>query len=96
MQEYIKKILGSGETTLIISNDETQDITKIVKSLEDSSWLLKGVSETIQNISGKGIIEQEKDLLELAMDPKDLQSRIFNTTSSFSWFWNIKALSELT
>ena len=95
MQEYIKKILDSGETTLIISNDETQDITKIVKSLEDSSWLLKGVSETIQNISGKGIIEQEKDLLELAMDPKDLQARIFNT-SSFSWFWNIKVLSELT
>ena len=95
MQEYIKKILGSGETTLIISNDETQDITKIVKSLEDSSWLLKGVSETIQNISGKGIIEQEKDLLELAMDPKDLQARIFNT-SSCSWFWNIKVLSELT
>ena len=44
-----KKILGSGTTTLIISNDEMEDITKIVKSLEDSSLLLKGVSETIQN-----------------------------------------------
>ena len=32
-----KKILGSGNmTTLIISNDEIEDITKIVKSLEDS------------------------------------------------------------
>ena len=44
-----KKILGSGHnnnTTLIISND---DILKIVKSLEDSGVLLKGVSETIQN-----------------------------------------------
>ena len=49
MQEYIKKILGSGTTTLIISNDEMKDIIKIVKSLEDSSLLLKGVSETIQN-----------------------------------------------
>ena len=46
-----KKILGSGHnnTTLIISNDEMDDILKIVKSLEDSGVLLKGVSETIQH-----------------------------------------------
>ena len=36
-------------TTLIISNDEIEDIIKIVKSLEDSGLLLKGVSETVQN-----------------------------------------------
>ena len=45
-----KKILGSGHsnnTTLI--NDEMDDILKIVKSLEDSGVLLKGVNETIQN-----------------------------------------------
>ena len=44
-----KKMLGSGTTTLIISNDERDDILKIVKSLEDSNVLLKGVSETIQH-----------------------------------------------
>ena len=47
-----KKILGSGHnnnTTLIISNDETENIIKIVKSLEDSGLLLKGVTETVQN-----------------------------------------------
>ena len=46
-----KKVLGSGHnnTTLIISNDEMNDILKIVKSLEDSEVLLKDVSETIQN-----------------------------------------------
>ena len=44
-----KKMLGSGTTTLIISNDEMDDILKIVKSLEDSNVLLKGVSETIQH-----------------------------------------------
>ena len=58
-----KKILGSGRshpsssalshqplsTTLIISKDEMKDIIRIVKSLEDSGLLLKGVSETIQN-----------------------------------------------
>ena len=62
MQEHIKKILVSdhrhsssalhnhpSSTTLIISNDETEDIIKIAKSLEDSGILLKGVSETVQN-----------------------------------------------
>ena len=45
-----KKFLGSGHnTTLTISNDEMKNILKIVKSLEDSGLLLKGVSETIKN-----------------------------------------------
>ena len=47
-----KKTLGSGlnnNTTLIISNDEMDDILKIIKSLEDSGVLLKAVSETIQH-----------------------------------------------
>ena len=57
-----KKILGSGHNrpsssasrnnttaTLIISNNEIESIIKIVKSLEDSDLLLKGVTETVQN-----------------------------------------------
>ena len=46
-----KKILGSGHnnTTLIISNDEINDIIKILESLEDSGLLLKGLTETVQN-----------------------------------------------
>ena len=53
-----KKILGSGNNcpsssashiALIISNDEINDIIKIVKSLEDSGLLLKEVTETLQN-----------------------------------------------
>ena len=36
-------------TTLIISNDEMEDIIKIVKSLEYSGLSLKGVTETVQN-----------------------------------------------
>ena len=35
-------------TTLIISNDEIHDIIKIVKPLEDSNLLVKGVTETVQ------------------------------------------------
>ena len=49
-----KKILGSGTTTLIISNDDVKDIMKIVKSLEDSGFLLKGDIETIQVKVQKG------------------------------------------
>ena len=46
-----KRISGSGHnnTTLIISNDEMDGILKIVKSLEDSGVLLKGIRETIQH-----------------------------------------------
>ena len=39
----------SGITTIIISNEEMNDIMKIVKSLEESGLLIKGVSETITN-----------------------------------------------
>ena len=49
MREYIKKILGSGNRTLIISNDKMEETIKIVRSLEDSGFLLKGVTETVYN-----------------------------------------------
>ena len=59
MREYKRKILGLGRrnsfssashnsTTLIISNDEIEDIINIVKPLEDSGLLLKEVIETVQ------------------------------------------------
>ena len=44
-----KKIHGSGTTTLIISNEEMNDIMKIVQDLEDSNDLLRGVTKTIKN-----------------------------------------------
>ena len=44
-----KKMFGSGFTTLIISNEEMNDIMKIVKLLEEPGLLTKGVSETIKN-----------------------------------------------
>ena len=44
-----KKISGSGNnTTLILSNHDIEDLIKIVKSLEDSGLLLKGVTETFK------------------------------------------------
>ena len=44
-----KKILGSGTTTLVISNKEINEIMKIVQDFEDSNNLLKGVTQTIKN-----------------------------------------------
>ena len=41
-------MFGLGMTMLIIS-DEMNDIMKVVKSLEDSCLLIKGVGETIKN-----------------------------------------------
>ena len=38
-----------GNNTTLISNDEMEDNIKIVKSLEDSDLLSKGVTETVQN-----------------------------------------------
>ena len=44
-----KKILGSGTTTLIIPNEEMNDIMKIVQALEDSN--ITRVTKTIKNES---------------------------------------------
>ena len=41
-----KKMFGSGNMILIISNEEINDMMKIVKFLEESGLLIKGVSET--------------------------------------------------
>ena len=58
-----KKISGSGNTTLIISNDEMEDI-RIVISLNNPGLLLKGVSETIQNAAK----EQKGEILSMLLD----------------------------
>ena len=42
-------MFGCGFTTLIVFNEEMNDIMKIVKSLEESGLLIKGGSETIKN-----------------------------------------------
>ena len=58
MQLFIKKYFGSGSPsdlasrtiTLIISSEQMNDIMKIVvKSLEESSLLIKCINETTQN-----------------------------------------------
>ena len=43
-----KKMFGSGFTTLIISNEEMNDIMKIVKSLEESGLLIKAYAKQLK------------------------------------------------
>ena len=54
-----RKMLGSGVTTLIISNDEMNDILKIVKSLENSGLLIK---ELVKQFNMK-LKNKEEDFL---------------------------------
>ena len=45
-----KKILGFGNhTTLIISNDDLNDLLEVLKSIEKNDILLDGITETVKN-----------------------------------------------
>ena len=44
-----KKMFGSSTTILIISNEEKNDVMKIIKSLEETGLLIKTVRKTIKN-----------------------------------------------
>ena len=59
-----KKIYGSGKTTLVISNEEVNDIMKIAQALEDSNVLLKAVTKTIKNETK----EQNGGFLSMLLD----------------------------
>ena len=59
-----KKILGSGNATLIVSNNDMEDIIKIVKYLEDSGLFSKGVTESVQN----EVKEQKRGFLSALLD----------------------------
>ena len=57
MQLFINKMFGSGrpsnltscKTKVIVSNEEMNDIMKIVKCLKESGLLIKGITKTIKN-----------------------------------------------
>ena len=44
-----KKVHGYETKTLEFSNKDLDDMTKIVKALEDSDVLIKGITETLKN-----------------------------------------------
>ena len=90
-----EKTFGSGVTTSIISNKEMNNMIKIVKSLEKSGLLIKGVSKTIKNEAkerrgflgrflGKFIFGAS--LLGNLVKAQLQLVKIFNAASSFSKF----------
>ena len=97
-----KKMFGSGVTTLIISDEEMNDIIKIIKSLEESGLLIKRVGETIQNEAkeqrggflgmllgtlGASLLGNQQVKSKLnKMKALLEQVRIFNAASSFNKF----------
>ena len=46
---------NSGTKTVEFSNKDLDDMTKIVKALEDSDVLMKGITETLKNIIKKEV-----------------------------------------
>ena len=59
--------LASRMTTLITSNEEINDIMKIVKSLEESGLLIKGANKTIKN----EVKEQKGGFLRMLLNTLD-------------------------
>ena len=52
-----EKLHGTG-TTVIFYNKEINELIKIVKALEDSNVLMKGVTETLKNDIKKVVLYQ--------------------------------------
>ena len=59
-----KKIHGSGTITLMISNEEMNDVMKIVQALEDSNILPQAVTKTLKNETK----EQKAGFLSMLLD----------------------------
>ena len=49
IKQKTNKKHGSGNATLVISNEEMNDIMKIIQALEDCNIWQKGVTKTIKN-----------------------------------------------
>ena len=84
-----KKMFGFRTTTLIISNEEMNDIMKIVKSLEESDLLIKSVSKTIENKAK----EQKGRFLGMLLDSLGA-SVLANLLQGKDKLQRVKTLSE--
>ena len=51
-----KKMYGSGTKAVEFSNKDLDDMIKIVKALEDSDVLMKGVTKTLKNDLKKEVL----------------------------------------
>ena len=81
-------MLDSEITTLIILNEEMNDIMKIFQALEDSNILLKGVTKTIKNETK----EQKGGFLSMLLGTlgASLLGSLFRGRNCKSWLWLFK------
>ena len=86
--------LALRDMTLIISNEEMNDIVKIVKSLEESDFLIKGASQTIKNEAE----EQKGKFLEIllgALSPSFLGNLLAGKDTGKDTIRDVKVRLEL-
>ena len=99
-------MFGSGFKTLVISNKEMNDIMKIIKSLEESGLLIKGIIETNKNEAKQrkgGFLSKPLSTLCASLLGNLLTGKgtitageNFSCRPSFNWFWNTKILWKET
>ena len=58
---------STGTTTLIISNEEVEDMIKIVRSLEESWLLINGIKERIGNKAKQQTKQQKGEVLSMLL-----------------------------
>ena len=85
-----KKIYGSGTTTLVISNEEMNDIMKIVQVFEKSGILLKGVTKKIINETK----EQKRSFLSMLLGSLGASLLGDLLTKNFSGKGTVRATEE--
>ena len=85
--EIQKKIHGSGTTTLIISNEEMNEVIEIVQALDDSNILLKGVTETIKNETKEQKFLGLLGMLLGTLGTSLLGNMLAKKRNCKSWFW---------
>ena len=79
-----KKLFGSGVTTLVISNEEMNNTMKMVKLLEVSGLLIKGISKTIKNKAKEqkgGFLGMLLGTLEASLLGNLLTGKVLNSAS---------------
>ena len=82
-----KKIYGSGTTTLVISNEEMNEIMKIIQALENSGILLKGETKIIKNESK----EQKGGFLSIFLGTLDASLLRYLLTKTLSGKGTVRA-----
>ena len=88
--------MGGKRIALIISNEDLNEIVKVIKSLDNSGVMIDGVSETVKNEIKKWIswyvvrnfksfdIKENDKVLESAVDKQKVKYKLLSRSNYFS------------